>query len=104
MMTSIKTLFAPVLVAVAVFSAGAQAQPLPDRARPLGAPPFEASVPRAQLTPSEQVQMQGYRDALQTRERRLEDQAGSQNPGAEIGALHDQARLNQLNGIGQSGY
>jgi hypothetical protein len=102
-----KSLFAPVLVGIAVLSAGAQAQPLLDRVRSpvaIGAPPFEANVPSAQLTPAEQGQMQGYRDALQTRERQLEDQAGPQNPGAEIGALRSQARLNQLNEADQSGY
>jgi hypothetical protein len=93
------------LAVLAAFSAGAKAQPMSEHARPetrLNTPPSTLNMPSlGQPTPSQQLQMQGYRDELQTRQRQLENQAGPQNPGVEVDALHNQERLNQLNAFGQ---
>jgi hypothetical protein len=48
----------------------------------------------------DQLQLQLYRDLLQTRQRRLEDRAGPQHPFAAIEALRNQQQLNHLNIMG----
>jgi hypothetical protein len=104
MLTSTKFVIAPFFAALAGFSASVQAQSLPGRVRPpaaIEAPRVELGAPPGLQTPAEQTQMQGNRDALETRQRELENRAGPQNPEAEIGALRNQAQLNQLNGMGK---
>jgi hypothetical protein len=93
--------------------AGAQDQPPPhhDRVerevlpppqierRPLRPPIVDApsrTVPNA----GDQLQLQLYRDLLQTRQRQLEDRAGPQHPFAGIEALRNQQQLNHLNIMG----
>jgi hypothetical protein len=62
-------------------------------------PPALNAPPSTPLSPGDQLQMQLYRDELQTRQRRLEDRAGPTNPFAGIEALRNQQQLNRANNI-----
>ena len=67
--------------------------------RPIIAPPAVNAPPSAPLTPGDQLQMQLYRDQLQTRQRALEDRAGPTEPFAGIEALRNQQQLNRANSV-----
>jgi hypothetical protein len=60
------------------------------------APPTLGGSPSTPLSAGDQLQMQLYRDELQTRQRQLEDRGGTTSPFAGIQALHNQERLNAL--------
>jgi hypothetical protein len=81
--------------------AGPHDQPSPPRLERLPiAPPVVNAAPGTVPTPGEQIQLQLYRDLLQTRQRALEDRIGTENPLVGIEALRNQQKINRLNTVG----
>jgi len=64
--------------------------------RPI-APPIVNAPHGTPLSSGDQIQLQLYRDLLQTRQRQLEDRGG---PFAGVEALRNQQNLNRLNMMG----
>ena len=84
-------------VALAIFSlwlalAPAGAQVLGERRI---VPPAAIGNPSTSLSAGDQLQMQLYRDELQTRQRQLEDRGGT-SPFSGVATLHNQERLNAI--------
>jgi hypothetical protein len=91
------------VVALAILSmwlaaapAGAQTFGAAPGERRILPPPALGAPPSTSLSPGDQLQMQLYRDELQTRQRQFEDRGGTGSPLAGMRALHNEERLNAI--------